>query len=206
MSNLRSFVAALGDTILIPSHEDGDLLVVSAWNVGTSSVALPSGWTSIYQQSGVAISTRNAYRLSDGTLDAVTLANAQAVGLWIFGSPDASPIGGQNSNGAASRSAFSFSAFTPLDVDGSSWRLGGGASVGTGLAVSNSSALVQRSLLEDDSNTFYWCDQAGITEAPLVADAIAPSASRINRASNWEVRLIPVSPAAARFRHYFTRG
>lgn len=110
----------------IPSHLDGDLVLVFAYRDGnTTPPSLASGFTNIASSGGNTNSSRISYAISDGTLTTTgTFTNATSVVVLVYrGVEPSSPIGGYGKGGAAS-TTISFPTVSMSQADGSSWVVG----------------------------------------------------------------------------------
>lgn len=126
--------AAISNTVTLPAHEIGDLIVVFAWldsfSVSPSAPSKPSAggtvptWTDIDATAGANFcASRTAYTVATATnhtSGSWTGGNNQAVCAVVLRNPNASPIGGHAESGGTALSGATAPAITLADSDGSS--------------------------------------------------------------------------------------
>ncbi len=123
-----TFVAANdagGDTVLVPVHQAGDLLILFAYRDGASTVKpqTPAGWTEIGTSEGSDTnSSRLAYIIdSDGSIGSVTSTNATETLVHIYrGNSSTTPIGA-NASSWGYGSIITYPALSLNNTSGSSW-------------------------------------------------------------------------------------
>jgi hypothetical protein len=196
VSNFVGFASAAGDTVSVPSHSNGDLLVIMAHNTASATVpSTPSGFTSVTGGAST-YGSRTAQRVSDGTVSSVVATNATGIAVWVLTSPDATPIGGASAWATWSgRTSLSIPSITLADADGSSWRLSGSLVEGTGLTFASLVGQSVRGSFESGGFTYVFLDAAGVTAGSGDNATITPSSTYNNRSASLEVRLVPVSPS-----------
>ncbi len=127
----RGFVSAssvAGDSMTLPPHRAGDLIVVFAYRDGSgTSPSLVSGWNSVVTfASGVSASARGAWKFAASNSEVSgTWANASHLTAYVFrGARSAGPIGNFGTYGNSSTSIVRYGAVSEAAGDGSSWFVG----------------------------------------------------------------------------------
>jgi protocatechuate 3,4-dioxygenase beta subunit len=122
--------SAAGNTVTIPAHQVGDLMIIYAYRNGNATPpGSPSGWTDIGTPAGSQNqSDHTGYRFATSTSDTSgTWTNATNMVVLVYrGIDSTTPIGGDSvaqSPNAASN-VISYPAVTMSVTDGSSWVVG----------------------------------------------------------------------------------
>jgi hypothetical protein len=124
--SLIGSLSASGNSITIPLHEVGDLLVIFAYRENSNTVpSLPSGWTNIASGGGSNNSSRLAYRVATATNDpSGTWSNANGLVAHVYrGQSTSTPVGGNSSLGGGG-SVVTYPALSMVQTNSSSWVTG----------------------------------------------------------------------------------
>jgi hypothetical protein len=116
--------AAGANTITIPAHQSGDLMVIFAYRRNASGeITLPSGWTDLINVNGSGTQAcRCGYRVATSNSETSgTWTNAQAMLVHVFRGQDT--VGASNST-TGSGTTVTFPALTMHVASGTSWVLG----------------------------------------------------------------------------------
>ncbi|NGQ93377.1 hypothetical protein G5V65_21045 [Rhodobacter sp. HX-7-19] len=116
------------NSLTMPSHAAGDLLLMFAYRDGsTTAPALPAGWTDLNNGGTATNSCRIAYKIAaSGSEVSGTWTNATSLICLVYRSDGIIGVGGVARSSAASTTV-SYPALTMVNTDGTSWVAGFGA-------------------------------------------------------------------------------
>lgn len=106
------------NTLTLPAHKKGDLLIACAFRVGGTSITTPSGWSSFDQAATNASYMRVAYKIAQSSSETMgTWTNASVVAAHVYRpNPgyafESNPIKGFQSNASSSTTTVTFPAKT----------------------------------------------------------------------------------------------
>lgn len=180
--------SAIANSVAIPTHETGDLLMVVARRASSATPpSLPDGsWTTIQEgATGSSVSVRVGYKFAaaPGELSG-TWTNASVVGVGVWRGVDS--IG--DSAKIESNSVLQFPALTLTVTDGSSWvACFNGRQTATGVEPSDAANLLLReectaatprgAILDSNGGVASWaaanCDTGGTTWVNVSVELVA---------------------------------
>lgn len=116
------------NSLTMPSHAAGDLLLMFAYRDGsTTAPALPAGWTDLNNGGTATNSCRIAYKIAaSGSEVSGTWTNATSLICLVYRSDGIIGVGGVARSSAASTTV-SYPALTMVNTEGTSWVAGFGA-------------------------------------------------------------------------------
>lgn len=174
------------NTLTIPSHQAGDLIIGFGYRDGNNTApTLPSGWTIIGSASGGnQNSSVLAYKIANGSAETFgTWTNATSVLCHVY--RGAAGVGGQNSAGAQS-SIVTYPALTMQVTDGSSWvaAFAGHRSVNTNLQVPPSGMVLRTPVLDATDEAAGFDTDGGVSSWSSTTVSIGGTSS------GWRSRVV----------------
>jgi hypothetical protein len=154
------------NTLTIPTHQVGDLIIAFAYRDGNNTApTVPNGWTLIGTASGGNSNSSVAcYKIAQSTSETFgTFTNATSVLCHVY--RGAKDVGGQNSNGAQSTTV-NYPAVTMQVTDGSSWVVGfaGHRSVNTNLQNPPTGMVLRTPVLDATDEAAGFDTDGGVTQ------------------------------------------
>jgi hypothetical protein len=112
---------ASGNSVALPAHQTGDLLVVYAYRSSNSTPpTVPAGWTSAFTQTPASASNVIAFKEAASNADVSgTWTNATAIAVSVWRGADTTQLGFCGSAGGGTSANQIFSAGSPTIIDGS---------------------------------------------------------------------------------------
>lgn len=174
------------NTLTIPTHQVGDLIIAFAYRDGsTTAPTVPSGWTVIGSASGGNQNSSVAcYKIAQSTSETFgTFTNATSVLCHVY--RGAKDVGGENSNGGQSTTV-NYPAVTMQVADGSSWVVGFAGHRSTNTNLQNPpSGMVLRTPVQDATD-----EAAGFDTDGGVTGWSSTNVSVGGTSSGWRSRTI----------------
>lgn len=146
---------AMANNVALPSHQAGDLIVVSAFRVngGTTLPTTPGGWTDITSRArgvATAVTIKVAYKFAaSGSEVSGTWTNATGIQVAVY--RNVASVGLNPTNNSGGTSLMTWPAMTVNNPNGRSWVVAVGIHVSAGITITPPSCSVRFSNTTTDS-------------------------------------------------------
>lgn len=119
----ENFATAASNTVAMPKHRPGNLILVFAYNSESTTVpSLPAGFTSIGTTTGSTSAERTGYKIAASTAETTgTWTNATGIKVCVYSGVE---IGATANNSASSSNTITLPALTLQNTDNTSWVVG----------------------------------------------------------------------------------
>lgn len=116
-----SSATAEATTLTMPSHQAGDMLIMFAFQDGSTTIpTLPAGWTSIQTRAGTSCAARLGYKIAASSSETSgTWTTATVLVCHTYRGTDTAP--GTSTSFAGVSATLTYSQLIPGITDGTSW-------------------------------------------------------------------------------------